>query len=116
MTKDVKKKKTSKKTAKVQKVEPKVTETKEVKTTKTVKKDVKPNKKNVKKVTKQPVKTPKKSYSTEVKEELRKVKWPSKKDITKYGIASIIFIIIFGLYFYGLDALFSWISSLVKGL
>lgn len=106
MAKDVKKKKTSNKTAKVQKVETKVSETK----------DAKPNKKNVKKVTKQPVKPPKKSYSTEVKEELRKVKWPSKKDITKYGIASIIFIIIFGLYFYGLDALFSWISSLVKGL
>lgn len=116
MTKDSKKKNTSKKTAKVQKVDAKVTETKEVKSTKTPKKDVKTNKKSTKKVVKQPVNTPKKSYSTEVKEELGKVKWPTKKDITKYGIASIIFIIIFGLYFYGLDALFAWISSLVKGL
>ena len=62
------------------------------------------------------VKTPKKSYSSEVKAELKKVNWPSKKDLTKYGVATIIFIVIFGLYFYGLDALFAWLSSLVKGL
>ena len=31
-------------------------------------------------------------------------------------ITALAFIVIFGLYFYGLDALFAWISSLVKGL
>ena len=62
------------------------------------------------------VKTPKKSYSEEVKAELRKVKWPTKQEMLKYSIAVIVFIVIFGLYFYGLDAFFAWITSLVKGL
>ena len=47
---------------------------------------------------------------------MKKVKWPSKKEMIKYSIATLAFIVIFGLYFYGLDALFAWISSLVKGL
>lgn len=106
MAKDVKKKNTSKKAAKVQKEETKVTVEKVEVTNKKLKKETK-------KVKKQ---TPKKSYSSEVKAELKKVNWPSKKDLTKYGVATIIFIVIFGLYFYGLDALFAWLSSLVKGL
>lgn len=89
-------------------------ETKEIKDSKKTKqtKNVKP--KQTKKVPKK--KTKDKTYTQEVKAELKKVKWPSKKEITKYGIASVIFLIVFGLYFYGLDALFVWISSLVKGL
>ena len=94
MAKDVKKKNTSKKAAKVQKEETKVTVEKVEVTNKKLKKETKPVK----------------------KEELKKVNWPSKKDLTKYGVATIIFIVIFGLYFYGLDALFAWLSSLVKGL
>ena len=39
-----------------------------------------------------------------------------KQEMTKYSIAVFIFIILFGLYFYGLDAFFAWITSLVKGL
>lgn len=82
-------------------------ETKKIEPKKVQKKDVKKNKKTV---------TPKKSFSKEVKTELKKVKWPSKEEMLKYSIATLAFIIIFGLYFYGLDALFAWISSLVKGL
>ena len=48
--------------------------------------------------------------------ELKKVKWPTKQEMLKYSIAVIVFIVIFGLYFYGLDAFFAWITSLVKGL
>ena len=106
MAKDVKKKNTSKKAAKVQKEETKVTVEKVEVTNKKLEKETK-------KVKNQ---TPKKSYSSEVKAELKKVNWPSKNDLTKYGVATIIFIVIFGLYFYGLDALFAWLSSLVKGL
>lgn len=62
------------------------------------------------------VSTPKKSFFKEVKAELKKVKWPTKEDMLKYSIATLAFVVIFGLYFYGLDALFAWISSLVKGL
>lgn len=68
-------------------------------------------KKNAKKV-----KTNKKSFIGEVRAELKKVKWPTKEEMVKYSIAVIVFIIIFGLLFYGLDALFAWISSAVKGL
>ena len=113
MAKDVKKKNASKKTVKVQKESTKVNIEKVEDTKKQIKNEVKPVKKETKKVKNQ---IPKKSYSSEVKAELKKVNWPSNKDLTKYGVATIIFIIIFGLYFYGLDALFAWISSLVKGL
>lgn len=116
MAKDVKKKNASKKTAKLQKELTNENVEKTEVTNKKLKKENKPVKKETKKVKKQAPKTPKKSYSSEVKTELKKVNWPSKKDLTKYGVATIIFIVIFGLYFYGLDALFAWLSSLVKGL
>ena len=57
-----------------------------------------------------------KSFSKQVREELKKVKWPSKKEMMKYSVSCILFVLVFGIYFYGLDALFAWISSLVKGL
>ena len=58
----------------------------------------------------------KNGYLKEVSSEIKKVKWPTKQEMLKYSIAVIVFIIVFGLYFYGLDAFFAWISSLVKGL
>ena len=85
--------------------------------TKEERKKVEPKKVQKKTVKKEKkVSTPKKSFIKEVKDELKKVKWPSKEDMLKYSIATLAFIVIFGLYFYGLDALFAWISSLVKGL
>lgn len=74
------------------------------------------NKVTKKKVNKKDVKKKDTSYVKEVKNELKKVKWPTKEEMVKYSIAVIVFIVIFGLYFYGLDAFFAWISSLVKGL
>lgn len=76
---------------------------------------------NVKKVSKKETKKVvkkdnKKKYTDEVKTELKKVKWPTREEMIKYSIAVIVFIVLFGLYFYGLDAFFAWISSLVKGL
>jgi len=79
-----------------------------------VKKDETKKVKEVKKTKKTTVK--KDSLSKQVKSELKKVKWPTKKEMQKYAIATLGFIIVFGLYFYGIDALFAWISSLVKGL
>lgn len=72
-----------------------------------------------KKVKKEKIKKTKvnnKSFSKQVREELKKVKWPSKKEMMKYSVSCILFVLVFGIYFYGLDALFAWISSLVKGL
>ncbi len=68
------------------------------------------------KVKEKKTKKDKKSYVSEVRAELKKVKWPTKSEMVKHSVAVIVFILIFGLYFYGLDALFAWISSLVKGL
>ncbi len=36
----------------------------------------------------------------EIRKEVSKVKWPSKKDMVKYSIATIIFIIFFAVFFY----------------
>ena len=42
---------------------------------------------------------------------MRLVRWPKKEEIAKYAIASLIFVLFFALFFYGIDALF----ALVKG-
>ena len=49
----------------------------------------------------------------EVKDELKKVKWLSKEEMVKYTVAAVIFIVIFGLYFYGMDFIFSWLKGLI---
>lgn len=54
----------------------------------------------------------KKSFYKEVKSELKKVKWPSKKEMIKYSISTLCFIILFALFFFGIESLF----ALVKGL
>jgi len=45
--------------------------------------------------------------------EFHKVHWPSKKDMVKYSIATIVFIIFCGLFFYAIDIVFALIKSLV---
>ena len=55
-----------------------------------------------------------KKYFGEVRTEFSKVKWPSKKDMVKYSVATIIFVIFFALFFYGIMALMSLLQSLVK--
>ena len=60
-----------------------------------------------------PAKTTEKSFIAEVKDEMKKVRWSSKSEMAKYSIATIIFIIIFGLYFFGFDLIFAWFKELV---
>ena len=82
-------------------------------------------KKEVKKVVKTPEKkkevksTEKKGLFTRfrifchgVKSEFNKVHWPSKKDMVKYSIATIVFVIFCGLFFYAIDVIFALIKSL----
>jgi len=45
-----------------------------------------------------------------VKKEIPKIKWTSKKDLLKYSIAVVIFIIFIALFFLMLDLLVSLIS------
>ena len=51
------------------------------------------------------------TFLGDVNKEMRLVRWPKKEEIAKYAIASLIFVLFFALFFYGIDALF----ALVKG-
>ena len=54
-----------------------------------------------------------KKFLSEVKKELGKVKWPSRKDMVKYSIATICFVIFFAGFFYLIDLAVAFIKSLV---
>ena len=51
------------------------------------------------------------SFIKEVKEEVSKIKWPSKKEMTKYSAATIGFIIFFALFFYVIDLIIALIKA-----
>ena len=55
----------------------------------------------------------KKSYYDEIKDEMKKVKWPTKKEMLKYSISTLCFVILFALYFFGIESLFALIKGLV---
>ncbi len=55
----------------------------------------------------------KKSYIEEVKGEMKKVKWPSKKEMGKYTISTLVFIVAFALYFFGIESLFAFVKGLI---
>ena len=46
-----------------------------------------------------------KSKNFSFKSEFNKIKWPSKKEMIKYSIATIVFIIFFALFFFAIDKL-----------
>lgn len=54
-----------------------------------------------------------KKFLSEVKKELGKVKWPSRKDMVKYSIATICFVIFFAGFFYLIDLAVAFIKTLV---
>ena len=49
-----------------------------------------------------------------VKSEFSKVHWPSKKDMIKYSVATILFVIFCSLFFYLIDVIFALIQSIFK--
>jgi len=51
-------------------------------------------------------------YFKGVVTETKRIKWTNMKDLIKYSIASVMFVLFFGIYFYGID----WISLLVRSL
>ena len=67
------------------------------------------SKKNVVKKTK----TKKNSLFTEIKKEMEKVHFPSRKDMVKYSVATIVFVIFFALYFYAIELVMAFLKSLV---
>lgn len=54
------------------------------------------------------------NFFSGIKKEMQKVKWPTKKEMIKYSITTIIFIIFFGVFFFCLDVLFAYLKSLVN--
>ncbi|MBQ7105293.1 MAG: preprotein translocase subunit SecE [Bacilli bacterium] len=112
-TKKVTKKKTVAKDVKEEKVL-KEKDTKK-KTTGTKKEKVENNKKNVKTTKKdnKPKKEKKESFFKGVKSEMSKVVWPTKKNMVKYSIATLVFIIFFALYFYGIEVIMAWLKSII---
>ena len=55
----------------------------------------------------------KKSYIEEVKDEIKKVKWPTKKEMVKYTISTLAFIILFALFFLAIASLFAFVKGLI---
>lgn len=55
----------------------------------------------------------KKSYLKEVKSEMKKVKWPTKKEMMKYTISTLSFIVLFALFFFGIESLFAFVKGLI---
>ena len=54
-----------------------------------------------------------KGFFKGVKKEGKTVRWPSGKDLFNYSIITIVMLVFFGLFFYGLDALFAFIRGLI---
>jgi len=53
-----------------------------------------------------------KGFLKDVKKELTKVKFPSKKDMFKYSVTTVLFIVFFALIFFGLDITNAYIRTL----
>lgn len=77
-------------------------------------------KKDAKKVTKETKKVIKKqnnkkneSLLTGVKKEMKKVRWPLKKEMIKYSIATLSFIVFFALFFMLSDLIIAGVKVLV---
>ncbi len=56
----------------------------------------------------------KENYFSQVKGELKKVKWPTKKEMIKYTISTLCFVILFALFFYIIGALFALLKGWVS--
>ncbi len=49
-----------------------------------------------------------------VKSELKKVRWLSKKEMVQYSVATLAFILIFSVFFGGLDLILAGIKTVVS--
>ena len=54
-----------------------------------------------------------KNFFTGVKKEAHKVRWPNKKEMTIYSFATIMCVLVFGLFFTGLDFLISLVKEVL---
>ena len=49
-----------------------------------------------------------------VKKEMKKVRWPNKKEMITYSIATIVFVLIFGIFFTGLVFALTGLKMVIK--
>ena len=47
-------------------------------------------------------------YFSGVKKELSRVRWTDKKNLLKYSIATVCFVVFFGIFFYVIDYVIAW--------
>ncbi len=78
------------------------------KVSKEVEKKEKKNKKDNKKKEEKKTEVKKESWWHGVKSEFKKVRWPSRKEMVKYSIATIIFILFFAAFF-SIIELIAWL-------
>ena len=57
----------------------------------------------------------KKSYISQIRSELKQVTWPSRKNVVKYSISTVLMIAFLAAFFIGLSALFDLLYGLVQG-
>lgn len=51
-------------------------------------------------------------YFKGVIKEIKRIRWTSGKELLKYSVATLIFVLFFGAYFYAID----WVALLVRSL
>ena len=51
-------------------------------------------------------------YFKGVFKEIKRIRWTDKKDLFKYSVCTVVFVLFFGIYFYAID----WIVLLVRSL
>ncbi len=54
------------------------------------------------------------SFLREVRSEMKKVTWPSRREIYNTTVVVIIAMVFFGFYLYFMDAVFSWVLLKIK--
>lgn len=54
------------------------------------------------------------TFFSDVAAEMRLVRWPSAKEVTKYSIAALVFIVFFALFFFGFEALFALVKDWIN--
>lgn len=50
-------------------------------------------------------------YFKGVKKEISRIRWTSKKELVKYSISTVAFMVFFGVFFYAIDLLVAFLRS-----
>ncbi len=53
-------------------------------------------------------------FLVSVKKEMKKVRWPEKKELIQYSIATLIFIVLVALFFTSLDLILAGIKLILR--